>query len=161
MSDDETRPIEPEAPIPPPAGTASAGTPAAGTASAGAFPAGPQSAGTASDSPGVGPEAIPPYAMPLPAGYPAYAVPAPQQRPRFGDQVLGMWAVVVVAVVCLLIGGLSGWILGHAAAGDDGRFGRGPGTFQRGPFQNGFPQGQNGFPSQPFGQSQGQSQNGR
>jgi hypothetical protein len=84
--------------------------------------------------------------MAQPAGYPAYA---DRQRPRFADQVLGMRAVVAVALACLIIGGLSGWILGHAAAGDDGRFGRGPGVFQRGPFldgQNGLPNGQNGFP---------------
>lgn len=90
--------------------------------------------------------APPAYAMPLPAGYPAYGVPPVQQRPRFADQVLGMRAVVAVALACLVIGGLSGWILGHAAAGDDGRFGPGPGVFQ----QRGLPNG----PNQPFGQGQ-------
>ena len=95
---------------------------------------------------------VPPaYAMPIPAGYPAYAA---QQRPRFVDQVLGMRAVVAVALACLVIGGLSGFILGHAAAGDDSRFGgftRGPGFFQqRGAFPNGPDgNGQNGFPNQP------------
>jgi hypothetical protein len=88
--------------------------------------------------------------MPLPAGYPAYGVPPAQQRPRFADQVLGMRAVVAVALACLIIGGLSGWILGHAAARDDGGFGRGPGIFQ----QRGLPNGQNG-PIQPFGQNGG------
>jgi hypothetical protein len=125
MSDDETRPIDPEAPAPPP-------TP---PLTHGAQP--------------------PAYAMPLPAGYPAYAVP---QRPRFADQVLGMRAVVAVALACLIIGGLSGWILGHAAASEGGRFG-GPGGFlqQRSTFpdgQDGFPNGSNGFPNQQFGQGQ-------
>lgn len=90
--DDDTRPTDPDAPVPPA------------------------------------------YAMPLPAGYPAYAA---QQRPRFADQVLGMRAVVAVALACLIIGGLSGFILGHAAGSDDRRFGGfdggngGPGFFQQ------------------------------
>jgi hypothetical protein len=95
--------------------------------------------------------------MPLPAGYPAYAVPPPQQeRPRFADQVLGMRAVVAVALACLIIGGLSGFILGHAAGSDGGRFGGGPGFMQRGPLpngSNGFPNGANGFPNQQPSQS--------
>jgi hypothetical protein len=116
MSDDETRPIDPEAPMPPEGGT-------------------PPHAG-----------AMPAYAMPVPphgyAGYGGYAAP----RPRFADQVIGMRAVVAVALACLIIGGLSGFILGHAAA-RDGRFGRGPVVFQR-PFPDG-PGGSNGFPEQP------------
>ena len=126
MSDDETRPIDPAAPAPPPAAPA--------------------------------PEATPPgpaYAMPLPAGYPAYGVPPAQQRPRFADQVLGMRAVVAVALACLIIGGLSGFILGHAAGSDGGRFGRAPGGFfQQRVFPNGLPDGPNGAPVQPFGQGQ-------
>jgi hypothetical protein len=119
MSDDETRPIEPDAPTPPP-----------------------------QPEPAPQPEAPayaaqPAYAMPLPAGQPAYAA---QQRPRFADQVLGMRAVVAVALACLIIGGLSGWILGHAAGSDRGRFGPGPGFMQRG-----FPDGSNGFPGGPNG----------
>jgi len=97
MSDDQTRPIEPEAP------------------------------------------------SPLPAGHPTYAA---QQRPRFADQVLGMRAVVAVALACLIIGGLSGWILGHAAAGDDGRLGPGPGFMQRGTFPGGSSSLPNQQPSQ-------------
>jgi hypothetical protein len=131
MSDDETRPIDPEAPAPPPA-------------------AGPQPP----VDPAAHPAAQPAYAMPVPAGYPAYAA---QQRPRFADQVMGMRAVVAVALACLIIGGLSGFILGHAAGSDGGRFGRGPGGFQQRTFpdgQNGFPNGSNGIPNQPFGQSQ-------
>ena len=123
MSDDETRPIEPDAPMPPPAPTAS---PEA-------------SAPDASQAP-------PAYAMALPPGYPAYAA---QQRPRFADQVMGMRAVVATALACLIIGGLSGWILGHAA-GSDSRFVRGPGFIQRDRVpqgQNGFPNGPNGFPN--------------
>lgn len=130
MSDDETRPIEPDAPVPPPA-TADTEEPQA---------------------------AAPAYAMPLPAGYPAYGVPPAQPRPRFADQVLGMRAVVAVALACLIIGGLSGFILGHAAGSDDQRFGRSPGGFfQQRAFpngQNGFPNGSNGNPNQQFGQGQ-------
>ena len=123
MSDDETRPIEPDqAETPPPA--APPGFPAYGGAAA------------------------PPYAMPLPAGaYPMYAAP---ERPRFVDQVLGMRAVIAVALACLLIGGLSGWILGRASADGNDGFGGGPRMFQqRGTFP-GAPNGQ--MPSQPFGQ---------
>jgi uncharacterized membrane protein len=124
MSDDETRPIEPEAPAAPPA---------ARPQEAAAQPA----------------YAQPAYAMPLPAGYPAYAA---QQRPRFVDQVLGMRAVIAVAIACLLIGGLSGAILGRASAENGDRFGNSPGGF----FQRGaFPGGTNGAPNQQFGQGQG------
>ena len=123
MSDDETRPIDPEAsqapgaPLPPPATE----------------------------------ERQPAYAMPLPAGYPAY--PA-QQRPRFVDQVLGMRGVIAVALAYLIIGGLSGFILGRASGDGQDRLIRGPGfgSFQGGPFPNGpngsshhqFDQGQSG-----------------
>ena len=89
--------------------------------------------------------------MPLPAGYPAYGVPPAQPRPRFADQVLGMRAVVAVALACLIIGGLSGFILGHAAGSDDQRFGRSPGGFFQ---QRAFPNGQNGFPNGSNGKSQ-------
>jgi uncharacterized membrane protein len=127
MSDDETRPIEPDAPVPPPG-------PEAPQQSEQAV----QQAQQQQSMP------QPAYAAPWP-GYPAYAA---QQRPRFADQVLGMRAVVAVALACLIIGGLSGWILGHAAASDNGRFGRGPGFLQRGSFPDGqdrFPNGPNGF----------------
>jgi hypothetical protein len=148
MSDDQTRPIEPEAPAPPPA---------------------PQQAAVPGDAPGQAQQ--PAYAMPLPAGYPAYAAAmATPPRPRFADQVMGMRAVVATAIACLIVGGLGGFALGRAT-GDDGggRFGPGPGVFQRGTFPRSFPQGQNGFPNQPNGRqlrpsqgpSQGQSQNGR
>jgi uncharacterized membrane protein len=121
MSDDETRPIEPDAPAPPASAPEATATPDAGT-------------------PQPGP-AQPAYAMPLPAGYPAYAA---QQRPRFADQVLGMRAVIAVAIACLLIGGLSGAILGRASADNGDRFGNG-GFFHQG---GGFP----GGPNQQFGQ---------
>jgi hypothetical protein len=132
MSDDETRPIGPDAPAPPPA---------------------PPPAAEAGQ---------PPYAMPLPAGYPAgypaYAAQPPQaERPRFGDQVMGMWAVVAVALACLVIGGLSGFILGRASGDAQDGFIRGPGfSFQRGPMgnaPNGFPNGQDGFSNQKPSQS--------
>src|SRR3954452_9112923 len=134
MSDDETRPLEPGAP---------ASTHASEEDN---HPKPPAQA------------AQPAYAMPLPAGYPTYAA---QQRPRFADQVLGMRAVVAVALACLIIGGLSGWILGHAAGSDGDLFGPGPGFMQRGKFpdgSNGLPNGPNGFsdqqpnqPPTPFG----------
>ena len=136
MSDDQTRPIEPEAPAPQ-------------VESQQAQPSPPTYAGQQ-----------PAYAMPLPAGYPAYAG---QQRPRFADQVLGMRAVVAVALACLIIGGLSGWILGHTAVSDGGRFG-GPGAFvqQRSTLPNGQDGFPNGAPNQPFGPGQfGPDQNGR
>ena len=141
MSDDETRPIEPEAPAP---------TPQVESQEAPASQPQPSTPTYAAGQPAY----AMPQAAPLPAGYPAYAG---QQRPRFVDQVLGMRAVVAVALACLIIGGLSGWILGHAAGTDGGRFG-GPGGFvqQRGTFpggQDGFPQGSDGAPD-PFGQGQ-------
>jgi hypothetical protein len=139
MSDDDTRPIDPEAPAPPPPATEASQQPP------------PYGATYAAGQP--------PYAMPVPAGYPAYAA---QQRPRFADQVMGMRAVVAVAIACLLIGGLSGAILGRASADNHEGFVRGPGDFtyfQRGPFVN----PPNGFPNQPNGNSKqgfGQGQNG-
>jgi hypothetical protein len=103
MSDDDTRPIGPdEPPLPPPEPPL--------------------------EQPADHPTGQPSYAMPVPSGpvpsgyYPAYA----QQRPRFADQVLGMRAVIAVAVACLLIGGLSGFILGRASASGEGGFERGP-----------------------------------
>src|SRR5215471_18077998 len=108
MSDDETRPIESEAPTPPP------------TPPQGPSPTSPANGGTA---------AQPAYATPVPPGYyPAYA----QERPRFADQVLGMRAVVAVAVACLLIGGLTGFILGRASAYNRDGFQRGPMMFPYG-----------------------------
>jgi hypothetical protein len=133
MSDDETRPNEPAS----------------------------QSPSQADAAPQPEPHAAPPYAgqpaypMPLPAGFIGYGQTPPAERPRFADQVLGMRSVVVVAVACLIIGGLSGFILGNAADHGDDRFGPGPGFVQRGPFsdgRNGFPDGPNGIPNQPFGQ---------
>lgn len=161
MSEDQTRPIEPEAPAPPPAPQ-----PAAPQAVQQAA----QQASVPGDVPGQAQQ--PAYAMPLPAGYPAYAAAmATPPRPRFADQVMGMRAVVATAIACLIVGGLGGFALGHATGNDDRGFGRGPGMFnQRGTFpngQNGFPNGRNGFPNQPFRQgqsqapSQGPSQNGR
>jgi hypothetical protein len=94
---------------------------------------------------------------PAPPGQPVYAA---QERPRFADQVMGMRAVVAVALACLVIGGLSGYILGHAA-GSDGRFGPGPGFFQE---RRAFPQGQSGLPvppNGPFGQQPSQGRSGR
>jgi hypothetical protein len=142
MSDDETRPIEPEAPTPPPA--APQGAPSPQDRSAPQDPSAP-----------LGATAQPAYAMTVPPGYPAYALQ--QERPRFFDQVLGMRAVVATALACLIVGGLSGFILGHAAGSDDGGFGRGGFFQQRGAFPGG-PNGQ--APNQQFGQQFGQGQNG-
>jgi hypothetical protein len=133
MSDDETRPIEPGAPTPPP------------TAPTVGAPAPQESAAPPT-------QAQPAYAMPVPAGYPAYA--APPERPRFADQVMGMRAVVATALACLIVGGLSGFVLGHAAGSDDGGFGRGPGGFGSFQQRGTFPGGANGAPNQQFGQGQ-------
>ncbi len=126
--DDETRPFGS-----PSAGqqTLDPGTPAPEAESADAAAPGDPYA-----KPYAGPYA-PPYAGPNPpqAGYPAYPgypgyPPAP--RPRFRDQVLGMRAVIAVALVALVIGALGGALLGALANhGGDDRFG-GPGGFQRG-----------------------------
>src|SRR3954447_12778032 len=79
---------------------------------------------------------------------PAYAAPA---KERFLDRMLDMRAVIAVALAALIIGGLSGFLLGEHTGGGDDRFGRGgpggfPGGFQPG---QGAP-GQQGQP--PFGQ---------
>jgi hypothetical protein len=86
--------------------------------------------------------------MPVPPGYyRAYA----QERPRFVDQVLGMRAVIAVALACLVIGGLSGFILGRASAYRND-FRQGPMMFPYGEFhRQALP-----FPVQP---SQQPSQN--
>jgi uncharacterized membrane protein len=128
MSEDESRPIEPRAPSPPrpPEGEA----PPSGASSP--------------------PAGQPAYATPLPAGYPAYAA---SPRPRFVDQVLGMRAVVAVALACLIIGGLSGFILGRASAEDTGQLLRGPGGFAGLDQRGAFPDGPHGAPHQPFGQN--------
>jgi hypothetical protein len=87
-----------------------------------------------------------PPELPADAARPAYA--APVQQPFF-DRVLGMRAVIAVALAALIIGGLSGFILGeHTNGGGDQRFG--PGGFRGAP-QGGFPpQGQQQFPGQPM-----------
>jgi hypothetical protein len=69
----------------------------------------------------------------------------PQARPRFADQVLGMRAVVVTAVTCLVVGGLGGYVLGHAT-GEENRM-RGPGFFQQ---RGAFPNLPNGFQRGPM-----------
>jgi hypothetical protein len=107
------------------------------------------------------PEApAPPPAQPVrqaPAGHdpgaPSYAAPP---QPRFVDRVLGMRAVIAVALAALIIGGLSGFLLGeHTTSGDD-RFGRGgPGGFPGGQGLGGGPQG---MPGQQGRQNLGQGQ---
>jgi hypothetical protein len=103
----------------------------------------------------------------LAADAPEAPVPPPAQpayvatpRPRFGDQGLGMWAVIAVALAMLIIGGLSGFLLGERTNGGD-RFGHGPVGFQggqhvfpRGPTHGFMPGGPQGSPGQqsPFGQ---------
>lgn len=86
--------------------------------------------------------------VPPPAGYPAYAVPQgpAQPRPRFADQVMGMRAVVATALACLVVGGLGGFVLGHATGQDD-RMMRGPGFFQQ---RGAFPNLPNGFQRGPM-----------
>jgi hypothetical protein len=95
-----------------------------------------------------------PYGVSQYPGQPAYPGYPPPQRPKFSDQVLGMRAVVAVALVALVIGGLGGALLGALSGGNDDaiRFG-GPGGFQQGGTFGQMPnQGQ--LPQQQFGQSQ-------
>jgi hypothetical protein len=74
---------------------------------------------------------------PAPAGHGAPA------QPSFIDRVLGMRAVIAVVLAALVIGGLTGFILGEHTGGGDDRFGPGPAGFPGGP-QSGF--GQHGRP---------------
>ena len=94
---------------------------------------------------------------PAPPAQPVYVA---TPRPRFADQGLGMWAVIAVALAMLIIGGLSGFLLGEHTNGGD-RFGHGPVGFQggqrvfpRGPTHGFIPGGPQGSPGQqnPFGQ---------
>jgi hypothetical protein len=105
------------------------------------------------EDPAPSPGAQPAYAMPVPAGYPAYAVP---QRPRFADQVMGMRAVVATSLACLIVGGLGGFVLGHATGDDRHGFGGPPAGFM--PRGGGFPHAP-GAPQQQFGQGQSHGQN--
>ncbi len=128
MSDDQTDPIEPDAPTPPRSAPAYGGT-------------------LTYDEP-----------APVPSPVSA-AVPWQEQRPRFVDQVLGMRAVIAVALACLIIGGLSGFVLGRASAGGGDSLGHGgPPGFQQ---QGVLPNGQNGIPNSPIGPDQpfGQGEN--
>jgi hypothetical protein len=87
-------------------------------------------------------------ASPAQPTQPAYAAPG---RPRFVDRVLGLRAVIAVALAALIIGGLSGFLLGEHTNGDD-RFGHGPGGFPGGQGFRGGPPGQQG--QQPMGPGQ-------
>jgi hypothetical protein len=83
--------------------------------------------------------------LPAQPARPAYAAP---ERQSFFDRVVEMRAVIAVALAALIIGGLSGFILGEHTNGGDQHFG--PGGFRGGP-QGGFPQqGQQPFPGQPM-----------
>ena len=66
-----------------------------------------------------------------------------------------MRAVIAVALVALVIGGLGGALLGALTdnGGDDGRFG-GPGGFPPGGFQQGQQPRQGQLPQQQFQQPQ-------
>jgi hypothetical protein len=76
---------------------------------------------------------------PHPAARPTYDV---RQQPRFVDRVLDMRAVIAVALAALIIGGLSGFLLGEHTGGGDDRFGPGgPGGFPGGQSFRGGPQG--------------------
>jgi hypothetical protein len=84
-------------------------------------------------------------------GYPSHPGYPSAPRPRFRDQVLGMRAVIAVALIALVIGGLGGALLGALSNNDD-RFG-GPGGLPRGFNQGQMPhQGQ--LPHQQFQQTQ-------
>ena len=103
------------------------------------------------DQPGTSaPEATTPApVLPAEPARPAYVAPVQQS---FFDQVLGMRAVIAVALAALIIGGLSGFILGeHTGGGGDRHFG--PGGFPGGPGfrpQGGGQQRQQVFPGQPM-----------
>ena len=81
--------------------------------------------------------------------HPAYDAGRP---PGFLDRVLGLRAVIAVALAALIIGGLSGFLLGEHTGGGDDRFGHGPGGFPGGQGFRGGPPGQPG--QQPPGPGQ-------
>lgn len=86
----------------------------------------------------LGPEAptAPPYAPPPVPAYAASAQPpAVEPRPSFWDRVLGMRAVIAVALACVVLGGVGGAVLGATTNGGDDGFGGhgGPGAFPGGP----------------------------
>jgi hypothetical protein len=84
-------------------------------------------------------------AVPAEPARPAYAAPVQQS---FFDRVVEMRAVIAVALAALIIGGLSGFILGEHTNGGDQHFG--PGGFPGGP-PGGVPQqSQRPFPGQPM-----------
>ena len=90
---------------------------------------------------------------------PAVGALPPPAQPRFVDRVLGMRAVIAVALAALIIGGLSGFLLGERTNGGDDRFGRGgPGGFTGGQGGQGFRGGPQGAPGQPGQQNFGQGQ---
>jgi hypothetical protein len=82
-----------------------------------------------------------------PGAQPTYAAPAP----RFRDQVMNLRGVIAVALAMLVIGGLSGFVLGERTNDGDGRFGPGPAGFQ-----GGFQGGQRVFPGGPMMRMPGQ-----
>jgi hypothetical protein len=101
----------------------------------------------------VGPPYAAPYGVPQYAGYPAYlGYPPPPQRPKLSDQVLGMRAVIAVALAALVIGGLGGALLGALTSGNDDTSFGGPSGFPQGGFGQLPNQGQ--LPQQQFGQNQ-------
>ena len=121
MNDDQTRPLGSEPPAPPPLPPSYGGTGGSDVATA-----------------------------PLP-GTTAPSYDAASRQPRFVDRVLGMRAVIAVALASLVVGGLGGALLGATTNGGDDGFGRGPGGFQPGTFQGG-PNGQSQLPIQQNGQ---------
>jgi hypothetical protein len=96
---------------------------------------------------------------PHPAARPTYDV---RQQQHFVDRVLDLRAVIAVALAALVIGGLSGFLLGERTGGGDDRFGPGgPGGFPGGQSFRGGPQdmpGPQGMPGQQGRQSFGQGQ---
>lgn len=101
---------------------------------------------------------LPPSPLPPAPTAPVEASYAGPPQPRFVDRVLGMRAVIAVALASLVIGGAGGALLGATTNGGDG--GRGPGGFQGGIPQGGFPQqGRQGqLPNQGQAPNQGQQQ---
>jgi hypothetical protein len=105
----------------------------------------------------------PAYAPPPVPAYLAEQQGAPvRTAPSFRDRVVGIRAVIAVALASLVLGGAGGAVLGASTnGGNDGFGGRGPGGFpggQRGTFPgqgqqfqgpaNGLPGSGNGGPAQ-------------
>jgi hypothetical protein len=86
----------------------------------------------------------PPYVPPPLPPYAAHDQPSAREpRTPFRDRVIGLRAVIAVALACVVLGGVGGTVLGATTNGGDDRFG-GPGAFPGGGPGQGFQPGQQG-----------------